>query len=92
MTVERGVGYSPAEDRPGGVIGEIAIDAVFSPIVKVRTNVEDTRIEQITDYDMLKLEIWTDGTLRPDEALSRAAHGVVAAPDPDHGVLWRGHL
>ncbi len=74
MTVERGVGYSPAEDRPGGVIGEIAIDAVFSPIVKVRTNVEDTRIEQITDYDMLKLEIWTDGTLRPDEALSRAAH------------------
>ncbi|HUT17553.1 MAG TPA: DNA-directed RNA polymerase subunit alpha [Anaerolineae bacterium] len=74
MTVDRGVGYSSAEERPGGVIGEIAVDAIFSPIVKVRTSVEDTRIEQITDYDMLKLEIWTDGTLRPDETLSRAAN------------------
>jgi len=73
LTVERGVGYSPTEERPGGVIGDIAVDAIFSPIVKVRTNVEPTRIEQITDYDMLKMEIWTDGTIRPDEALSRAA-------------------
>ncbi len=74
LTVQRGVGYSPGEERPDGVIGEIAVDAIYSPIVKVRTNVEPTRIEQITDYDMLKLEIWTDGTLRPDEALSRAAN------------------
>ena len=74
MTVERGVGYSPAEERPTGTIGEIPVDAIYSPIVKVRTNVEAARIEQITDYDLLKLEIWTDGTMRPAEALSKAAN------------------
>mgnify|MGYP001155445802 FL=1 len=74
LTVERGVGYSPAEERPAGTIGEIPVDAIFSPIVKVRTNVEAARIEQITDYDLLKLEIWTDGAIRPAEALGRAAN------------------
>ena len=74
MTVERGVGYSPAEERPSGPIGEIPVDAIYSPIVKVRTNVEAARIEQITDYDLLKLEIWTDGTMRPAEALSKSAN------------------
>lgn len=73
MTAGRGTGYSPAEDRSGTTIGEIPVDAIYSPIVKVRTNVEATRIEQITDYDLLKLEIWTDGTMRPGDALSQAA-------------------
>jgi len=82
MTLGRGVGYSPAEDRPATTIGEIPVDAIFSPIVKVRTDVEATRIEQITDYDMLKLEIWTDGTISPGDALSQAARILVEHLNP----------
>ena len=73
FTVERGVGYSPAEDRKALPIGQIPVDAIYSPIVRVNTTVEAARIEQITDYDMLKLEIWTDGTIRPGDALTEAA-------------------
>jgi len=73
MTLERGVGYSPSEERPSRTVGEIPVDAIYSPVVKVRTNVEPTRIEQITDYDLLKLDVWTDGTIRPADALSEAA-------------------
>jgi DNA-directed RNA polymerase subunit alpha len=73
LVAERGVGYSPAEERKSLPIGQIPVDALFSPIVKVNTTVEPARIEQITDYDLLKLEIWTDGTVRPGEALSQAA-------------------
>jgi DNA-directed RNA polymerase subunit alpha len=73
LVAEKGYGYSPAEDRKALPIGQIPVDAIFSPIVKVNTSVEATRIEQITDYDLLKVEIWTDGTLRPDEALSQSA-------------------
>lgn len=73
MVAEKGVGYSPAEDRKSLPIGQIPVDAIFSPIVKVNTTVEPTRIGQITDYDLLKLEIWTDGTVRPEQALSEAA-------------------
>lgn len=73
MVAERGVGYSPAEDRKALPIGQIPVDAIFSPIVRVNTEVEAARIEQITDYDLLKLEIWTDGTVHPGDALSEAA-------------------
>jgi len=73
LVAERGVGYSPAEDRKSLPIGQIPVDAIFSPIVKVNTTVEAARIEQITDYDRLKLEVWTDGTMRPEQALSDAA-------------------
>jgi DNA-directed RNA polymerase subunit alpha len=73
LVAERGLGYSPAEDRKSLPIGQIPVDAIFSPIVKVNTTVEAARIEQITDYDRLKLEIWTDGTMRPEQALSDAA-------------------
>jgi len=73
FTVERGVGYSPAEDRKALPIGTIPVDAIYSPIVRVNTTVEAARIEQITDYDMLKIEIWTDGTIRPGDALTEAA-------------------
>ncbi len=73
LTAERGVGYSPAEERKALPIGQIPVDAIFSPIVKVNTTVEPARIEQITDYDLLKIEIWTDGTIRPGEALMQAA-------------------
>ena len=74
MIAEKGRGYSPSEERGELPIGDIPVDAVFSPIVKVSNTVEQARIEQITDYDLLKLEIWTDGTILPGDALSRAAN------------------
>ncbi len=73
LVAERGVGYSPAEDRKALPIGQIPVDAIYSPIVRVNTEVEAARIEQITDYDLLKLEIWTDGTVHPGDALTEAA-------------------
>ena len=68
LFVERGVGYSPSEDRKSLPIGQIPIDAIYSPIVKVANSVELARIEQITNYDLLKIELWTDGTVRPGDA------------------------
>lgn len=78
LVAERGVGYSPAEDRKQLPIGTIPVDAIFSPIVKVNTSTIAARIGQKTDYDLLKLEIWTDGTIRPAEALSEAAKMLLA--------------
>lgn len=73
MVVEKGVGYSPAEERNHSPsIGEILIDAVFSPIRKVSYEVGLARVGQSTNYDSLTLEIWTDGTIGPQEALNEA--------------------
>lgn len=77
MTVEGGRGYSPAEERERLPIGELPVDAVFSPVRKVNYSVERARVGQMTNYDRLNLEIWTDGTIRPDEALSQAAQILV---------------
>jgi DNA-directed RNA polymerase subunit alpha len=71
--VERGRGYSPAEDRGDLPIGQIPVDAIFSPILRTAYTVERTRVGQVTDYDRLMLDIGTDGTMRPTEALSLAA-------------------
>ena len=73
MTVNTGRGYSPAEDRGRLPLGEIPVDAIYSPIRKAAYRIERTRIGQQTDYDKLHLEIWTDGTLSPDDALRRSA-------------------
>jgi len=73
MIVNTGRGYSPAEDRGRLPLGEIPVDAIYSPIRKAAYRVERTRIGQQTDYDKLHLEIWTDGTLSPDDALRRCA-------------------
>ena len=73
LFAEKGQGYSPSEERKSLPIGQIPVDAIFSPIVKVSNNVEQARIEQITDYDLLKMDIWTDGTIRPGDALREAA-------------------
>lgn len=75
ITVERGRGYVPAErnKRPGQPIGIIAVDSIFTPIRRVNFNVENTRVGQITDYDKLTLEVWTNGSLHADEATSLAA-------------------
>ena len=73
MVAEKGVGYSPSEERKKLPIGTIPVDAIFSPVVRVSNTVEPARIEHITDFDMLKMQIWTDGTIRPNVALRQAA-------------------
>jgi DNA-directed RNA polymerase subunit alpha len=72
--VASGRGYSMAEDRGRKLpIGELPIDAIFSPIRRVNFTVNPARVNQRTNYDSLTIEIWTDGTMRPDEALNEAA-------------------
>lgn len=74
MTVERGHGYSPADERSGKLpIGELPVDAIFSPVSRVNWEVGYARVGQSTNYDRLVLEIWTDGTIGPEEALSASA-------------------
>jgi len=75
ITVDRGRGYVVAERNKNveNVIGVIAVDARYSPVVKVNYVVEHTRVGQITDYDKLVLEVWTDGSINPVEAVSLAA-------------------
>lgn len=76
MEVGRGRGYVPAErnKQEGSPIGMIPIDSIFSPITKVNFTVEDTRVGQITDYDRLILEVWTNGAMTPEEALLYASN------------------
>ncbi len=74
MTVERGRGYSPANERSGRLpIGELPVDAVFSPVRRVNWSVGAARVGQSTNYDRLVLEIWTDGTITPETALGTAS-------------------
>ena len=74
MTLEHGRGYVTVErnKRADMPIGVIAVDSIFTPITKVNFTVDNTRVGQITDYDKLTLEIWTDGSIKPDEAASFA--------------------
>ena len=73
LVVQMGRGYSPAEERGKLPIGEIPVDAIFSPIRRANYIVERARIGQATDYDRLLIEITTDGTISPQDALSEAA-------------------
>ncbi len=79
MVVENGRGYFPASERIAAAdrfeqeLGKILIDAVYSPVTRVRYTTEDTRVGQRTNYDRLILEIWTDGTVTPEMALVEAA-------------------
>ena len=75
MNLEKGRGYVTADrnKKPGQPIGVIAIDSIFTPVRKVNFTVEDTRVGQRTDYDKLTLEIWTNGTIKPDDAVTMAA-------------------
>ena len=76
MEVGRGRGYVPAErnKQEGATIGVIPVDSIFSPITKVNFSVENTRVGQITDYDRLILEVWTNGSMGPEEALLYASN------------------
>jgi len=74
MTVERGRGYSPATDRSGKLtLGELPVDAIYTPIKRVNYAVQAARVGQSTNYDRLVLEIWTDGTITPEKALGIAS-------------------
>ena len=73
LIAENGSGYSLANDRKTGEIGVIPIDANFSPVTKVNYQVEATRVGRVTNFDKLTLEITTDGTIKPSEALKQAA-------------------
>lgn len=88
LNVEAGRGYSPAEERGRLPIGEVPVDAIFSPIRRVAFDVERARVGQRTNYDRVILEIWTDGTIQPENAMSEAATilmqhlGIIANVDP----------
>ena len=75
MTVETGRGYNTAEKnkKPNQAIGVIPIDSIFTPVKKVNYKVENTRVGQMVDYDKLVIEVWTDESLKPYEAISLAA-------------------
>lgn len=86
MTAETGRGYSPAEDRGRLPIGELPVDAIFSPIRRVSYDVEKTRVGQIADYDRTILQIWTDGTIKPEESLAQSAQILMQYLRPIAGV------
>jgi DNA-directed RNA polymerase subunit alpha len=75
VQVDLGRGYVPSEvnEKYIDVVGTIPMDAIFSPVIKARYSVEPTRVGQRSDYDKLVLEIWTDGTIKPEDALAEAA-------------------
>jgi DNA-directed RNA polymerase subunit alpha len=77
LWVNRGRGYRDAESQETFALGEIPIDAIYTPIQRVNYVVEHTRVGQMTDFDSLILEILTDGTIEPDDALSEAAQILV---------------
>lgn len=73
MTVEPGMGYDIAAERVSNVIGEIPVDAMYSPVVRVSYHVEATRVGRRTDFDRVVFEITTDGTIKPIDALTQSA-------------------
>ncbi|MGE5558884.1 MAG: DNA-directed RNA polymerase subunit alpha [Bacillota bacterium] len=75
ITVDKGRGYAPAERNKANnnIIGVIPVDSIFTPVLKANFTVENTRVGQITDYDKLIIDITTDGSIKPDEALGLAA-------------------
>jgi len=81
--VERGKGYVPAGRGDGLPIGVIPVDAIYTPVRRVNYRVEKTRVGQVSNYDRLTLEVWTDGTTLPSEALSQSAEILV-----DHFTLF----
>ena len=79
LTISAGRGYNTAEQNKNAnqVIGVIAIDSIFSPVKRANYTIENTRVGERTDYDSLTLEVWTDGTIQVDEALSAAAQYLI---------------
>ena len=73
--VDKGLGYVPADKnkQPDQPIGIIPVDSIYSPITRVKFAVNDTRVGNVTNYDKLTLEVWTDGSIMPDEAVNMAS-------------------
>jgi len=90
--VRLGRGYSPAEDRGRLPIGELPVDAIFSPVRRVNFEVERARVGQRTNYDKLVLEIWTDGTVRPEEALAQAGNILIRHLRIISGIFDQGGM
>jgi DNA-directed RNA polymerase subunit alpha len=86
--VRKGRGYSPAEERGRLPIGELPVDAIFSPIRRVNYDVQRARVGQRTNYDKLVLEVWTDGSIRPEESVSQAAQILMRHLVPISGVSY----
>jgi DNA-directed RNA polymerase subunit alpha len=78
MTVGRGRGYSPSDERGRLPIGELPTDAIYGPVRRVHFEVGRARVGQDTSYDRLLMEVWTDGTLKPEQAISRSAQILMA--------------
>ena len=78
LYVERGKGYVPAGRGDGLPLGVIPVDAIYTPVRRVNYNIEKTRVGQVSNYDRLILEVWTDGTTTPNEALSNSAQILVS--------------
>lgn len=77
LVVDTGRGYVPADSKEDQPIGVIPVDAIYTPVQKVNYTVEHTRVGQMTNYDKIVLDIWTDGTITPDEALRQSADTLV---------------
>lgn len=73
LIIEEGHGYSPSEEKEKKEFGMMPVDSIFSPVIKVNYFVENTRVGRKTNYDKLTLEIWTDNTISPAEALKKSA-------------------
>jgi DNA-directed RNA polymerase subunit alpha len=77
FTVEKGLGYSPAEERKTDVLGVIPVDATFSPVIRVNYSVVSTRVGRVTNFDKLILEVTTNGTISPSQAIKNASSVLV---------------
>jgi DNA-directed RNA polymerase subunit alpha len=96
FTVEKGRGYLPADGRGRMAVGMLPVDAIFNPVRRVTFRVEQARVGQLTDYDRLSMEIWTDGRIQPLDALKDAARilvthlrlvaGAEMEPEEEEGV------
>lgn len=89
FNVEQGKGYVPATHEDGLPIGVIPVDAIFSPIRKVNYTVEHTRVGQVTSFERLILEVWTDGTIPPIDAVSQAAQILVEKAHLFYDLAYR---
>jgi DNA-directed RNA polymerase subunit alpha len=97
MTVDQGGGYQPAGSADGMAIGVIPMDAIFSPVRRVNYKVEHTRVGQVTNFDRLILEVWTDGTIQPGRRRQQRrrdprgpVRAVLAAGPPQPTMVGRG--
>ena len=92
MVVENGRGYVPATEHSPNVqeIGIIPIDAVYSPVVRVRYEIEETRVGQKTNYDKLTMEIWTNGSIASGDGAGRSGQDSPQAPQPVRAVQRAG--